>query len=73
MMMKKMNLKLENSKKSGSENDDVIKIKRAFFNKLVFLNDNLQPRKTFSNIVHDDDYKPESPASLIASIENPSL
>ena len=65
--------KLENSKKSGSGTDDVKKIKWTVFDKLAFLNDNLQPRQTFSNIIHVDDYSPESPASSIGSIENPSL
>ena len=65
--------KLENSKKSGSGTDDVKKIKWAFFDKLAFLNDNLQPRQTFSNIIHVDDCNPESPASSIGSTENPSL
>ena len=65
--------KLENSKKSGSGTDDVKKIKWTFFDKLAFLNDNLQPRQTFSNIIHVDDCNPESPASSIGSTENPSL
>ena len=41
--------KLENSKKSASGTDDVKKIKWAFFEKLAFLNNNLQSRQTFSN------------------------
>ena len=44
--------KLENWKKYGSGTDDVKKIKWAFFDILAFLNDNLQPRQTFSNIIH---------------------
>ena len=47
--------------------------KIAFFDKLVFLNDNLQLLQAFTNIVNVDDYNPESLLSSTANIKSPSL
>lgn len=42
--------KRDQSVKSGAGADDVYKIKWQYFNRLEFLNNNLQPRKTVSNL-----------------------
>lgn len=61
--------KLKNLKKSGSRTDEVKTIKWTFFDKLAFLNDNLQPRQTISDIFNVDGCNPESPASSIVTSE----
>ena len=50
---------------SGAAADDVYKSEWTYYHLLSFLNDNLQPKKTFSNItVVDDDESAPSPASV---------
>ena len=61
--------KLEYSKKKyGSGTDKVIKIRLPYYEKLLFLNDYLQSRQTFSNLGIEG-LDPSSPAS-ITSLEN---
>ena len=51
--------KLENLKRSGPGTSDVKKFKWAFFDKLVFLNENLQPKHTFTDIINFNGFNPE--------------
>lgn len=60
-------------KKSGSGRDDVIKVKWHFYDKLFFLNDNLTPRTTVSNLqteVNDFDEDSCGSPSSCYSTEN---
>ena len=57
--------------KYGTASDDVYKSKWPYYYLLLFLNDNLQPRKTFLNLsVFDDDECAPSPASFASSETN---
>ena len=56
-------------KKSGSGRDDVIKVKWPYYEKLSFLNENLTPRRTTSNLQSNSDERCDSPSS----IENATL